>query len=85
MNEIVKQSQNYKDFEKLSFLLVDIPIRTEVYRQMKLTHFYRDSWLTILKHIEIIYNILRESEEDDLLENVQLFTENSTDKVTTGQ
>jgi len=52
---------------------------------MKLTHFNRDSWLTIFSHIEIIYNILRESEEDDLLENVQLFNENSTDKVTTGQ
>lgn len=85
LNEIVKQSQNYKDFEKLSFMLVDIPIRVEVYRQMKLTHFYRDSWLTILKHIEVIYHILRESEEDDLLENVQLFNENSIEKVTSGQ
>lgn len=52
---------------------------------MKLTHFNRESWSTIFNHIEIIYNIFRESEEDDLLENVQLFTENSTDKVTTGQ
>ena len=27
LNEIVRQASSYKDFEKLSFLLVDIPIR----------------------------------------------------------
>ncbi len=85
MNEIVKQSKNYKDFEKLSFLLVDIPIRIEVFRQMKLTHFGREQWSTVYSHIDIIYNILKESEEDDLLENVQLFSENAEEKVTSGQ
>jgi hypothetical protein len=52
---------------------------------MKLTHFPRNSWTTIYSHIETIYHILRESEEDDLLDNVQLFNEGSTEKVTTGQ
>jgi hypothetical protein len=85
LNEIAKQSKTYKDFERLSFLLVDIPIRVEVFRQMKLTHFQRDSWLTIYKNLEVIYQIFRESEEDDLLDNVQLFSENSVEKVTTGQ
>lgn len=67
-------------------MLVDIPIRIEVYRQMKLTHFLRDQWNTIFNHIEVIYSIFRESEEEDLLENVQIFSEsNSEEKITTGQ
>ncbi len=85
MNEIASQSKKYKDFEKLSFLLVDIPIRIEVFRQMKLTHFAKDQWSAVYSHIEIIYNIMKESEEEDLLENVQLFNQNSDEKVTTGQ
>ena len=56
---------------------------------MKLTHFSRDSWNAIYSHIEIIYNILRESEEENLLDNVQLFNEinqtETTEKITTGQ
>ncbi len=68
------QSKKYKDFEKLSFLLVDIPIRIEVFRQMKLTHFSKEQWATVYGHIDIIYNIIKESEEEDLLDNVQLFS-----------
>ena len=66
-------------------MLVDIPIRIEVFRQMKMTHFARDQWSIVYSHIEIIYQILKESEEDDLLENVQLFSENTEEKVTSGQ
>jgi hypothetical protein len=42
---------------------------------MKLTHFDRHSWDLIYRNIEIIYKILRDSEEDDLLSNVMLFSE----------
>lgn len=52
---------------------------------MKLTHFSKDQWATVYGHIDIIYNIMKESEEEDLLENVQLFSENSDQKVTTNQ
>lgn len=53
---------------------------------MKLTHFAKDQWATVYNHIDIIYNILKESEEEDLLDNVQLFSSsNSDEKVTTGQ
>ncbi len=36
-------------------------------------------------NIDINYNILKESEEDNLLENVQLFSENTEEKVKSGQ
>jgi hypothetical protein len=52
---------------------------------MKLTHFNKEQWSTVYGHIDIIYNIMKESEEEDLLENVQLFSENSDQKVTTKQ
>lgn len=61
LNEIVTQSKNYKDFEKLSFLLVDVPIRVEVFRQMKMTHFFREQWSTVYKHVDNIYKIFKES------------------------
>ncbi len=67
MNEIMTQSKKYKDFEKLSFLLVDVPIRIEVFRQMKMTHFNKEQWGTVYNHIDIIYNVMKESEEEDLL------------------
>ena len=65
--------------------MVDIPIRIEVFRQMKLTHFSKDQWGAVYTHIDIIYNILKESEEEDLIENIQMFSENAEEKVITGK
>jgi hypothetical protein len=46
---------------------VDVPIRIEVFRQMKMTHFNKEQWGTVYNHIDIIYNVMKESEEEDLL------------------
>ena len=34
---------------------------------MKLTHFAKEQWSIIYNHIDSIYKILKDSEEDDLL------------------
>jgi hypothetical protein len=40
---------------------------------MKMTHFPRTQWLKIFTIISQIHHILRESEEDNLIENIRLF------------
>ena len=50
-----------KDFEKLSFYLLDLPIRIDVCRQMKLTHFPRAQWLKLYETVKEVYHLLRES------------------------
>lgn len=77
---IVKESQKYKDFEKLSILLADIPIRIEVMRQMRnasYPHFPREHWLKIFNNLVSAFAILRETEDDDLIEKIVHFEEDS--------
>lgn len=71
------QHEQCKQFEKLSFFLLDLPIRIDVCRQMKLTHFPRNQWLKLHSTIIQINHILRESEEEDLVGNIRLFDEAS--------
>ena len=78
MDKISENSTKYKHFEQLSFHLLDIPIRIDVCRQMKLTHFPRAQWTKLYQTIIKVNHILRESEEEDLLENIRLFDESSS-------
>ncbi len=59
LDKISDKSKDYKDFEKLSFYLLDIPIRIDVCRQMKLTHFPRNQWSRLYNTIIKINHILR--------------------------
>jgi len=59
MDKISDNSKGYKDFEQLSFYLLDIPIRIDVCRQMKLTHFPRSQWLKLYQKIKQVYHLLR--------------------------
>lgn len=77
MDKISENSKNYKDFEKLSFYLLDIPIRIDVCRQMKLTHFPKAQWVKLYQKILQVHYLLRESEEEDLVENIRLFDDTS--------
>ena len=61
LDGIKKSSEKYNDSEKLSIRLVDIPIRMEVSRQMKLTHFMRVHWLEMFSQVNECFEILRES------------------------
>lgn len=83
MDAIIIESKNYQDFERLSILLVDIPIRVEVIRQMRITHFPRDSWLKLFNNIKSIFVLIRESEDEDLLGKIATFDE-SNDETTLG-
>ena len=78
LDKISEKTKEAKDFEKLSFYLLDIPIRIDVSRQMKLTHFPRAQWLKLYTTVKQIYQLLRESEEDDMVENIRLFDEGNT-------
>lgn len=78
LDKISDKSKDYKDFEKLSFYLLDIPIRIDVCRQMKLTHFPRNQWSRLYNTIIKINHILRESEEDDLYSNIRLFEDTTS-------
>lgn len=44
---------------------------------MKITHFPRESWLKLFENIQSIFSLLRESEDEDLLEKIATFEENS--------
>lgn len=59
---------------------MDIPIRIEVSRQMKLTHFDRKQYLLIFKNILQIYEIMSESVEENLIDNVIVFDETDKNK-----
>lgn len=60
---------------------MDVPIRIDVCRQMKLNYFPRAQWLKLYSTIKQIHYLLRESEEDDLVENIRLFEDtNSTNE-----
>ena len=78
LDKISEKTKDAKDFEKLSFYLLDIPIRIDVSRQMKMTHFPRAQWLKLYTTVKQIYELLRESEEDDMVENIRLFDEGNT-------
>jgi translation initiation factor 3 subunit C len=78
LDKISDNSKDYKDFERLSFYLLDIPIRIDVCRQMKLTHFPRNQWSRLYNTIIKINHILRESEEDDLFSNIRLFEDTTS-------
>ena len=67
------ESKKYRDFERLSILLVDIPIRIEVNRQMRITHFSRESWLKLFDNVKSIFSLLRESEDEELLGKIARF------------
>ena len=73
LDKISEKTKDAKDFEKLSFYLLDLPIRIDVSRQMKLTHFPRTQWLKLYTTVKEIHYLLRQSLEDDLVENVRLF------------
>jgi hypothetical protein len=45
---------------------------------MKQTHFPRVQWLKLYSNIKEIHHLLRESEEDDLIENIRLFNDANT-------
>ena len=45
---------------------------------MKMTHFPRAQWLKLYITVKQIYELLRESEEDDMVENIRLFDEGNT-------
>lgn len=56
---------------------------------MKLTHFPRPQWLNLYNTIKKVYHLLRESEEDDLVENIRMYDDatnenESANKVTEG-
>lgn len=78
---IINASKKYPDFERLSILLVDIPIRIEVTRQMRITHFPRDSWLKLFSNAKDIFNILRESEDEDILGKVAKFDDTNEETI----
>lgn len=63
----IDKTKEAKDFEKLSFYLLDIPIRIDVCRQMKLNFFPRTQWIKLYSTIKQIHHLLRESEEDNLV------------------
>lgn len=67
LDKINQSTKDAKDFEKLSFYLLEIPIRIDVCRQMKLTHFPRTQWLNLYNTIKRVHYLLRESEEDDVV------------------
>lgn len=83
LDKISDKTKEAKDFEKLSFYLLDIPIRIDVCRQMKLNYFPRTQWIKLYSTIKQIHHLLRESEEDDLVENIRLFedTNNANENV----
>ena len=81
MDAIVSESKKYRDFERLSILLVDIPIRMEVTRQMRITHFPRESWLKLFSNVKNILNMLRESEDEELLGKIASFDETNDETV----
>ena len=81
MDAIVSESKKYRDFERLSILLVDIPIRMEVTRQMRITHFPRESWLKLFSNVKNIFNMLRESEDEELLGKIASFDETNDETV----
>lgn len=67
LDKINDKTKEAKDFQKLSFYLLDIPIRIDVCRQMKMTHFPRNQWVRLYSAIKEIYHLLRESEEENLV------------------
>lgn len=67
------ETQEAKDFEKLSFYLLDLPIRIDVCRQMKQNYFPRAQWLMLYNTMKKIFDLLQDSEEDNLVENIRLF------------
>ena len=77
----MSESKKYRDFERLSILLVDIPIRMEVTRQMRITHFPRESWLKLFSNVKNIFNMLRESEDEELLGKIASFDETNDETV----
>ena len=81
LDAIVSESKKYRDFERLSILLVDIPIRMEVTRQMRITHFPRESWLKLFSNVKNILNMLRESEDEELLGKIASFDETNDETV----
>ncbi len=76
----IDKTKEAKDFEKLSFYLLDIPIRIDVCRQMKLNYFPRTQWIKLYSTIKQIHHLLRESEEDNLVQNVRLFEDTNSAK-----
>lgn len=80
LDKINETTKKAKDFEKLSFYLLDLPIRIDVCRQMKLNYFPRAQWLKLYNTIKEIHFLLRESEEDDLVENIRLFEDAAMNK-----
>ena len=49
----------------------------EVNRQMRITHFSRDSWLKLFNNVKSIFTILRESEDEELLGKVANINDNN--------
>ncbi len=42
---------------------------------MRLTHFVRQHWLDMFQQIEEVFEILRETQDDDILDNIIQFAE----------
>jgi hypothetical protein len=48
---------------------------------MRLTHFPRTQWLKLYQKIKQVYHLLRESEEEDIIENIRLFDDSGKTEV----
>ena len=81
LDVILEESNKYPDFRKLSILLADIPMRIEITKQMRLTHFPRENWIKIFKNLKLIHYLITESEEDNLLSSVVHFEDSSENKI----
>ena len=50
---------------------------------MKFTHFPRESWNKIFNNLKVIHELMRESEEEDLVDHIIHFDDSSDSKNTT--